>query len=111
MRLALATGTPIVPAAFIGAGDAIPTVANLERIGKLVGVPYIPVTPYLVPLPKPTKFQILYSQPMAFDGTGAESDDEILVLVEQVRSRIRWLIEQGRELREGRKSAEELELR
>ncbi len=111
MRLALATQTPIVPTAFLGAGDAIPTVMNLTRLGKLIGVPYIPVTPYLLPLPKPTTFDILFSEPMLFEGTGSESDDEVLVMVEKVKSRIRWLIEQGRELREGHLLAEALELR
>jgi len=111
MRLALQTGTPIVPMAFLGGGDAIPTVANLYRLGKLLGVPYVPVTSYLLPLPRPTTFQLLFSQPMAFEGDGGESDETVLVYIEQVRSRIRWLIEQGRDLRDGRMSADELELR
>ena len=48
MRLALETKTPIVPAAFLGGGEAVPTVMNLYKLGKLIGAPYIPVTPYLV---------------------------------------------------------------
>ena len=45
LRLALKTKTPIIPFGFLGGGEAIPTVANAYAIGKLLGVPYIPVTP------------------------------------------------------------------
>jgi len=110
MRLAMRAGAPIVPLAFIGGGEAFPTIANLHRVGKLLGVPYIPVTRYLIPLPRPTTFQILYSKPMRFEGTGDESDAIIAGYVEEVRARIGWLIEQGQGLREGRLSAQELEL-
>ncbi|MBM4280879.1 MAG: hypothetical protein FJ137_08985 [Deltaproteobacteria bacterium] len=42
IRLALAPNTSIVPTAFVGGGDVLPTVTNLYRLGRLVGVPYIP---------------------------------------------------------------------
>jgi 1-acyl-sn-glycerol-3-phosphate acyltransferase len=110
MRLAMETHTPIVPLGFIGAGEAMPTVANLYGLGKLLGVPYVPVTSYLVPFPRPTTFQLLYGAPMRFEGTGAEADEVILANIEKVRARIAWLIEQGRKLREGKLRADELEL-
>ena len=99
MRLALQTGTPIVPTAFIGGGEAIPTVMNLYRLGKLVGAPYVPVTPWIAPLPRPTHCQIYYSEPMVFDGDGSEEDEVIQVWVEQVRERIGALIAFGVENR------------
>lgn len=95
MRLALMTGTPIVPFAFLGGGDAIPTMANLYRLGKLVGVPYIPITPYVLPIPRPVPLQIYYDSPMHFEGTGNEEDHVICDYVEQVKGRIAGLIEQG----------------
>jgi len=110
MRLALQTGSPIVPLAVIGAGDAFPTVANLYKLGKLVGAPYIPIPRYLLPIPRPTTFQILYSAPMRFEGDGTESDDLVAGYVEQVRLRIHWLIEQGRKLREGKLDPNDLEV-
>jgi len=102
IRLALQTGTPIVPTAFIGGGEAIPTIANLYRIGKLVGAPYVPVTPWLAPLPRPTNCQIYYGEPMVFEGDGSEEDDVITSYVEQVKSRIGQLIEFGVENRQRR---------
>jgi 1-acyl-sn-glycerol-3-phosphate acyltransferase len=96
VRLALRTRSPIVPFAFIGGGDAIPTITNLYRIGKLLGVPYVPVTPWIVPLPRPVKLSIHYGEPLLFDGSGSEDDDVVRGYVEQVKSRIAGLIEQGR---------------
>lgn len=95
MRLALQTQTPIVPFAFLGGGEAIPTVMNLYRIGKLLGLPYVPVTPYGVPLPLPVPLEVRFSEPMRFEGTGNEDDEVIEGYVERVRVRIAGLIEEG----------------
>src|SRR5205807_2341096 len=67
VRLALRTKTPIVPFGFIGGGDAIPTVANLYKIGRLAGVPYVPVTPWLLPLPRPVKLEIQSGAPKGIE--------------------------------------------
>lgn len=96
VRLALESKAPIVPFAFVGGGDALPTVANLYRLGKLVGAPYIPITPYLLPIPRPgVSLEIYYSEPMVFDGDGSEDDEVIEGYVERVKQRIAELIEQG----------------
>src|SRR5262249_14991745 len=60
MRLALKTHAPIIPFAFVGGGDAVPTIANAYTLGKLLGVPYVPVTPWLVPAPIPVKLEIYF---------------------------------------------------
>lgn len=99
MRLALETNTPIVPFAFIGGEEALPTVMHLKRLAKLVGAPYIPVPPYLLPVPMPVHCEVYYSEPMCFEGDGTEADDVIAGYVEQVKQRIRGLIEKGREER------------
>jgi 1-acyl-sn-glycerol-3-phosphate acyltransferase len=101
VRLALRTKSPIVPFGFIGGGDAIPTIANLYGIGKLIGVPYVPVTPWLLPLPRPVKLEIHYGAPILFEGDGTEDDDVIQRYVEQVKSAIAALIDEGREVRRG----------
>jgi 1-acyl-sn-glycerol-3-phosphate acyltransferase len=99
MRLALQTRTPIVPVGILGGGTAVPTIANLYKLGRLFGVPYIPVTPYLLPVPLPAPVELHYGEPLTFTGTGDEDDDVIAGYVEQVKSRIAGLIEQGREQR------------
>jgi 1-acyl-sn-glycerol-3-phosphate acyltransferase len=110
MRLALQTKSPIVPFGFVGGGDALPTIANLKRLGRLLGVPYVPVTKWILLVPKPTRFQLLYGQPMCFEGTGHERDEVVNAMVDQVKERIRDLIRQGRQLREKEISEDELVL-
>jgi 1-acyl-sn-glycerol-3-phosphate acyltransferase len=97
MRLALQTNTPIVPFAFIGGGDAIPTVLNLYGLGRLVGAPYVPVTPWLLPVPRRVPLAIHYGEPMRFTGSSAEEDAVVEGQVDQVKQRIAELIQKGRE--------------
>lgn len=99
MRLALQTNTPIVPFAFLGGGEVLPTIMNLKTLGRLVGAPYIPITPYLLPIPLPRPCQVLYGEPMHFDGDGYEDDEVIEMYVAEVKAEIAALIEAGREKR------------
>jgi len=99
MRLALQTRTPIVPFAFVGGGEAIPTIFNSYWLGRLMGAPYIPFTPWILPLPIPARLDVVFDAPMTFAGTGAEEDDVIEGYVAEVKGRIAQLIEQGRRLR------------
>jgi 1-acyl-sn-glycerol-3-phosphate acyltransferase len=101
MRLAMKMKTPIVPLAFLGGGEAVPTIANAYTLGKLMGVPYIPVTPWIFAVPIPAKVEIYYSPPMTFEGNGSEEDDVIAANVDQVKARIASLIELGRRRRRG----------
>ncbi len=110
MRLALETKSPIVPFGFVGGGEALPTIANLKRLGRMLGVPYIPVTKWGVLVPKPTRFQLLYGRPMMFEGTGHERDEVVNGMVDRVKERIGDLIRQGRALREKQISEEDLVL-
>lgn len=100
VRLAMKTKTPIVPFAFLGGGAAIPTVYNAVALGRLMGAPYIPVTPYGVPLPLPVRLEVEYGEPIMFHGTGAESDSIVEGHVEEVRTRIAEMIARGRKRRE-----------
>ena len=99
MRLALQTRAPIIPVGFLGGGEAIPTIMNSYTIGKLIGAPYVPITPYLFAVPLPVELDIYYGEPMIFEGTGAEGDEVIADYVAQVKGRIAGLIERGREER------------
>ena len=106
MRIALRTGTPIVPLAFVGGEEALPTVYHANTLAKLVGAPYWPVPPYLLPLPLPVHCEIRYGEPLHFEGDGSEVDEVIAAQVATVRERIAALITQGRESRD-RRLAEE----
>ena len=106
VRLAMKMKTPIVPFAFLGGGDAVPTISNAVSLGKLLGVPYIPVTPWLFAVPIPAKLEVYYSAPMFFDGSGSEEDEVVNAYVEKVKDRIAGLIDVGRRRRSGEGPAE-----
>ncbi|MGH7282388.1 MAG: 1-acyl-sn-glycerol-3-phosphate acyltransferase, partial [Polyangiaceae bacterium] len=101
MRLALKTHTPIVPFGFLGGGDAVPTVMNSYALGRLLGVPYVPVTPYGLALPLPVKLEVYYGAPLVFQGTGSEEDEVIFGYVEEVKRAVASLIDRGRRARRG----------
>ena len=96
LRLALKTGTPIVPFAFIGGEEAIPTAIHVNFLAKLLGAPYVPLTKYVLPFPLPISCSIHYGEPMEFDGNGTEVDSVIQGYVDHVKERIEELIEEGR---------------
>ena len=102
LRLALETDTPIVPFAFIGGGEAIPTMVNAYELGKKLGAPYIPITPYLLPIPLPVPLSVHCGKPMRFPGNGHEEDEVIVQWVEEVKQEIGRLIEEGLEERKRR---------
>lgn len=95
VRLALKARAPIVPFAVLGGGEAVPTIFNAYALGRLVGAPYVPVTPYLLAVPLPAKIEIYYGEPMLFEGTGAEDDEVIQGYVDAVRAKIAAMIEVG----------------
>lgn len=101
VRLAMQTKTPIVPFAFIGGGDAFPTVFNAKALGRLVGAPYLPITAYLLPVPLPVPLAVHYGEPIIVEGTGNEDDTTIEHKVEEVKARIAELIEHGERVRSG----------
>lgn len=96
VRLALKMKSPIIPFGFLGGGSAIPSIHNSELLGKLSGVPYVPLTPYGAPLPLPVQLEVHYGAPMVFEGTGNEEDAVIQGYVDRVKSRIAQLIDEGR---------------
>ncbi len=101
MRLAMQAQAPIVPFGFIGGGEAIPTVFNAYRLGKALGVPYLPFTPWGAPLPLPVPLAVYYGAPLRFEGTGREEDQVIQANVDRVKDAIAGLINRGRAERGG----------
>ncbi|MBM4358643.1 MAG: 1-acyl-sn-glycerol-3-phosphate acyltransferase, partial [Deltaproteobacteria bacterium] len=101
MRLALEARAPVVPVAFLGGGEAVPTIHNSYRLGRALGVPYVPFTPYGPPLPLPVRLDVLYGAPMHFEGDGSEHDDVIAAQVERVRARIGAMSDLGLAYRGG----------
>ncbi|MGH9391303.1 MAG: lysophospholipid acyltransferase family protein [Vicinamibacteria bacterium] len=101
MRMALEARVPIVPVSLIGAEEQAPGLANLKRVGKLLGMPAFPVTltwPHLGPLgliPFPVKYRIYFGEPMTFDGDPNAEDKEIQPKVDRVRAAIEAGLRRG----------------
>ena len=107
LRLALETRSPIVPVGIVGSEEQVPTAANLERLGRAIGLPALPI-PYTLPLlgvfgmlPLPTKYHIWFGEPMTFEGDSDDEDSVIESRVEQVRAAIAALLREGLEARRG----------
>jgi 1-acyl-sn-glycerol-3-phosphate acyltransferase len=94
---ALRTGVPIVPLSVVGAEEIYPLVGNIPALARLLGVPYVPITP-LFPLlgplgmiPLPSKWLLEFGEPIRTDELGgAAAEDPMLVfnLTDQVRETI-----------------------
>jgi 1-acyl-sn-glycerol-3-phosphate acyltransferase len=95
---ALRTGTPIIPCSIVGAEETYPVIGNAKTLARLLGLPYLPVTPtfpWLGPLgavPLPSKWIIEFGEPVetADMGGAAAAEDPMLVfnLTDQVRETI-----------------------
>lgn len=91
---ALKAEVPIIPCSIVGAEEIAPIIGNMGLVARLVGAPYMPITPtfpWLGPLgliPLPSKWIIEFGAPIRTDTFGsAAADDPMLVfdLTDQVR--------------------------
>jgi 1-acyl-sn-glycerol-3-phosphate acyltransferase len=95
MRLALETNTPVVPVAVIGAEEQAPAFLNLKSVGKLLGLPALPVTLTGVPLPLPVKYRLYFGEPLTFTGSADDDDAELEKKVKVVKAAIQAMLEVG----------------
>ncbi len=94
---ALRTQVPIIPLSVVGAEEIYPLVANLPSLARVLGVPYIPVTPlfpWLGPLglvPLPSKWLLEFGEPIRtdeFDAGAAEDPMLVFNVTDEVRETI-----------------------
>ncbi len=94
---ALRAKVPIVPCSIVGAEEIYPILGNMKTLARLLGLPYVPVTPtfpWLGPLglvPLPSKWIIEFGEPVGTeDFPASAADDPMLVfnLTDQVRETI-----------------------
>jgi 1-acyl-sn-glycerol-3-phosphate acyltransferase len=107
LRLALEAGAPIVPVGIVGSEEQQPGLANLPRLGRLLGMPAFPITPtfpWLGPLgllPLPVKYRIYFGEPLEFEGDSNDEDAAIEARVAEVRRAIEALLARGLRERRG----------
>lgn len=111
VELSLLHKTPIIPTAVIGAEEQYPYLIHLERLARILSLPYVPIPPLSLLLgpigcfPLPTKYQIYYGEPIRFylDHPADTIKDPEMVrkLAAQVRDRVVQLVVHGLGKREG----------
>ena len=98
IKLAIRTGTPIVPVTVVGAEETHPMLFPSGRIAKLLGVPFVPLTPTFPlfgPLGLaglPARWKIVFGEPIAMDGYRPEQAED-LVLVNRLNEKLRETIQ------------------
>lgn len=102
VKLALRTGSPIIPVAVVGAEEAAPMLGKVTWFAKNIGIPWIPVTPtfpWFGPaglLPLPSKWHVEFGAPIDLGNAGpAAAEDRLFVnrVADQIRTQIQTMIE------------------
>ena len=91
LHLAINHRTPVVPVGIVGCEETMPAIANLAPIARLLGMPYLPIVPSLIPLP--ARVYMNFGEPMHFSPQATEA--EVTLEVETVKAELRRLIELG----------------
>ncbi|KQY50185.1 MULTISPECIES: lysophospholipid acyltransferase family protein [unclassified Nocardioides] len=97
---ALRTGVPIIPLSVVGAEEIYPLVGNVPSLARLLGIPYIPITPFfplLGPLglvPLPSKWLLEFGEPIRTDEYDENAADDPM-LVFNVTDQVRETIQQS----------------
>ena len=99
LRLALRTGTPIVPVATVGSEEQAPSLGDFKPLANLLGMPAFPLV--LTPVPLPTRYHIEFGEPMVFEGDPDDEDHVLLGKVETVKTRLNAMLRDGLARRQG----------
>lgn len=100
---AMRAQVPIVPVSIVGAEEIYPLVGNVPSLARMLGLPYLPITPFfplLGPLglvPLPSKWIIEFGEPIRTDAYEPDAADDPMLLfnvTDQVRETIQQTLYQ-----------------
>ncbi len=106
IKLALMSKAPIIPVAIAGPGAAYPMLFRLRGLGRMLGLPFLPVTPtfplmgVLGLLPLPVSLRIVIGNPVDVDKRYKKNQAEepfILEMNEVIRSMVKGLLTDARQ--------------
>jgi 1-acyl-sn-glycerol-3-phosphate acyltransferase len=109
-EVALETGAPIVPCAVVGSEEIHPNLGEVPGLARLLGTPYLPVTPtfpLLGPLglvPLPSRWRIEFGEPLDLRAYGPDAAGDraaVLEISEATRARVQTMVHDNLVLREG----------
>src|SRR5512132_1739940 len=95
LRLALESQAPVVPCAVVGAEEQAPALFDFKLLARLFGFPAFPVTPTILPIPLPARYNIRFGEPMRFSGSPDDDDAELERKVAEVQGAVAALLERG----------------
>jgi 1-acyl-sn-glycerol-3-phosphate acyltransferase len=98
VQLAARAGVPVVPLAVVGSEEAMPNLANVAPLARVLGVPYVPVTAQMLALGPlgafaflPAKFTVRVLEPVHLDlppDRGRYSAAAVMEEAERIRQRV-----------------------
>ena len=94
-RIAIKTKTPILPVAVVGAEEFYPFVYHPMKIAKKLGLPALPLTPNLIPLPSPVDIHIGNPIYIGDELDHSTSDSIIDIEVNKLRLKIDEMLKSG----------------
>jgi 1-acyl-sn-glycerol-3-phosphate acyltransferase len=107
VRLALASGVPLIPVGIVGAEEVHPLMAKLKGPARRVGLPFVPVTPtfpllgLLGLLPLPSKWVMWIGETIPLDHLGRDAAPHVIAREDDaVRARIAELVKRALAQRE-----------
>jgi 1-acyl-sn-glycerol-3-phosphate acyltransferase len=102
-ELAIRHSAQIVPVGIVGGEEQMPALFSSRRLGRLFGIPALPIP--IVPLPLPVRYHLYYGEPIRLDleTTPDQADDPAVVreAAGRVQAEVQALIERGLEERNG----------
>jgi 1-acyl-sn-glycerol-3-phosphate acyltransferase len=110
VEIALRSGAPIVPCAVVGSEEIYPKLAEAPLLARLVGAPYIPITPtfpllgLLGAVPLPSRWRIEFCPPVDLSAYGPDAADDralVLELSDAIREQIQQKVYENLIRREG----------
>jgi len=94
-RMALESGAPILPIAVVGAEEFYPYVFQARGVARKLGLPALPITPNLVPLPSPVDIHIGELIHLPKNISKDASDPIIREQVEKIQAQIQKMVDDG----------------
>jgi 1-acyl-sn-glycerol-3-phosphate acyltransferase len=96
VEIAMRAGVPIVPIAVVGSEEAMPILFRIPALGRLLRLPYFPVTANMVAMgplgilvPFPAKLKLRVMDPVTFDvppDLGRYSGSKVMEAAEKIRA-------------------------
>lgn len=98
-RIALATGIPILPIAVVGAEEFYPLVWHPLKLARKIGLPAMPLTPNLVPLPSPVDIHVGEEFVIPKNLSADAPDNELDEYINKIHNQIQTMLDHGLESR------------